>query len=91
MHPILIEPLDKVLDRADELDRAEAKPGLAVLGVSLEDSVEGSLAPGKVARDQVLLGDVTILGGRCPSSGDSRRPMPMWRFMRGSLAYSAMR
>ena len=68
--PCSIKPLDQVLDRADELDRAEAEPGLGVLGMGLEDRVEGFLAPGEVARDQVLLGDGAFLGGRGPSHGE---------------------
>jgi len=33
LQSVLEEPLDKVFDRANKLDRAEAKPGLAVLGM----------------------------------------------------------
>ena len=45
--PCLIKSLDKVFDRADKLDRAEAKPGLVVIGMGLEDRAEGFWPPAR--------------------------------------------
>jgi hypothetical protein len=70
LQSVLEEPLDKVFDCADKLDRAEPKSGLVVIGMGLEDFAQGFLTALEVARDQVLFGDMSILGGRCRTNGD---------------------